>query len=129
MVDSPALRVIDGRRPRRRLCIVAGLDGSEVAQRLLRWCASLAGLADVEVVAVHALEARSYPPEFRRDLPRAADRTHQSWRDEIRARIDSEWCTPLHLPGVRRRVVVGDGRPHSVLARAARSHEIEGRIA
>src|SRR5207302_1225579 len=125
MVTSPGLRVVTGRRARRRLRIVAGLDGPELSRRLLEWCASLAVLADVEVVAVHALEARTYPPEFRRDLPRASDRTHQSWRDEIRARIDSEWCTPLHISGLHRRVIVGDGRPHSVLARAARRYEAD----
>ena len=125
MASSPGLRVVTGRRARRRLRIVVGLDGSELSLRLLQWCASLAVLADVEVVAVHALEARTYPPEFRRDLPRASDRTHQSWRDEIRARIDSEWCTPLHISGLHRRVIVGDGRPHSVLARAARRYEAD----
>jgi nucleotide-binding universal stress UspA family protein len=109
--------------PRTRpLCVVAGVDGSALSEQVLRWCASLAAVADLEVVAVYALEERSYPPQFRHRLPRAADRDHAGWRDEIRARIDLEWCAPLHLPGVRRRVVVGDGRPWEVLARAARRH-------
>src|SRR5579862_3928260 len=125
MPSGNGLHVLDGRRARHRLRIVAGLDGPRVAHRLLRWCASLAPAADVEVVAVHALEPRTYPPEFRRPLPRAADRTHETWRDEIRARIDAEWCAPLHVPGVRRRVVVADGRPHAVIARAARDHRAD----
>ena len=125
MASSPALRVVSRSLARTRLCLVVGLDGADAGRTLLRWCASLAGVADVEVVAVHALEARTYPPEFRHDLPKAADRTHQTWRDEIRARIDAEWCGALHATGVHRRVVVGDGRPHSVLARAAQRYEAD----
>ncbi|HVS41825.1 MAG TPA: universal stress protein [Candidatus Dormibacteraeota bacterium] len=125
MASSPALRVVPGGRDRLRLCVVVGLDGADAGRTLLPWCASLAGVADVEVVAVHALEARTYPPEFRRDLPKAADRDQGSWRDEIRARIDAEWCGAVHVPGVSRRVIVGDGRPHSILARAAQRYEAD----
>jgi nucleotide-binding universal stress UspA family protein len=126
MDASPRLEAVP-QRPAgtRRLCVVAGVDGSALSDRVLRWCASLAAIADLEVVAVYALEERSYPPQFHHRLPRAADRTHAGWRDEIRARIDVEWCAPLHLPGVRRRVIVGDGRPWEVLARAARRHDAD----
>ncbi|HEY2703255.1 MAG TPA: universal stress protein [Candidatus Dormibacteraeota bacterium] len=127
MDARPRLEVLPRERPQplRRLCVIAGVDGSPLSDRVLRWCASLAAVADLEVVAVYALEERSYPPHFHHRLPRAADRTHAGWRDEIRARIDLEWCAPLHLPGVRRRIVVGDGRPWEVLARAARRHDAD----
>jgi nucleotide-binding universal stress UspA family protein len=128
MDAHPRLEVLPLQPPpprTRRLCLVAGVDGSALTEQVLRWCASLAAVADLEVVAVYALEERSYPPQFRHRLPRAADRDHAGWRDEIRARIDLEWCAPLHLPGVRRRVVVGDGRPWEVLARAARRHDAD----
>lgn len=127
MTTGPELRALPdgGPAPRRRLRIVVGVDGSPAARRALRWCASLAGVAEVEVVAVHALEGRTYPPEFRRPLPRAATRSHHAWREEIRARIDDEWCAGLREAGLRLGVMVGDGRPWSVLAAAARQHSAD----
>jgi nucleotide-binding universal stress UspA family protein len=124
VTTRPELRALpDGSSaPRRRLRIVVGVDGSPAARRALRWCVSLAQIAEVEVVAVHALEGRTYPPEFRRPLPRAASRSRHAWREEIRERIDDEWCAGLREAGLRLGVMVGDGRPWSVLAAAARQH-------
>src|ERR1700730_19391178 len=70
------------------VCVVGGVDGSAPSEQVLRWCASLAAVADLEVVAVYALEERSYPPQFRHRLPRAADRDHAGWRAAVAARTD-----------------------------------------
>ena len=126
MTVRPRLEVVPPHAAvRRRLCVVAGVDGSELSARVLEWCAGLGVVAAVEVVAVHALEARSYPPDFRRPLPMAADRSRTTWREEIAARIDAEWCEPLRVPQVRHSVDVGDGRPAQVLTRAAHAHRAD----
>jgi nucleotide-binding universal stress UspA family protein len=79
-------------------------------------------VAEVSLTAVHALEARSDPLDFRRPLPRAAGLSHRSWRAEIRARMEEEWCAPLDVRRLRLRVEVEDGRAWRVLARAAQRH-------
>jgi nucleotide-binding universal stress UspA family protein len=61
MASSPSLRVLGRNRARRRLRIVAGLDGSDLDRRVMRWCESLIRVADVDIVPVHALEHEGPP--------------------------------------------------------------------
>jgi nucleotide-binding universal stress UspA family protein len=93
--------------------IVVGLDGSAGGEAALRWAIGYARAVGAEVVAVYALDVPgyfSYP--FNATAPIVLD---ESVRDDMKKRLEEEWCAPLAAAGVRHRAVLADGRPADVL--------------
>lgn len=94
--------------------MVVGTDGSDNAVAALRWAATVGGALGAEVVAVHALGL----------LTRIGGETvsSQAHRDEIRDRLQAEWCGPLAVSGVAYRAELVDGNPvTALLAEAERT--------
>jgi nucleotide-binding universal stress UspA family protein len=92
--------------------IVVAVDGSANSIAAVRWAADLAVVTGAEVVAVHAvglLEGRDAE----------GPRPTQSHRDEIRARFESTWCSPLVAADVPSRRLLRDGNPVSVILAVA----------
>lgn len=95
--------------------VVVGLDGSEHSKRALDWALRIARSADVEIVAVHAVQTPIYtdyaavpPPEF-----------DTQWRADVKEQFENEWCQPLREAGVSYRTMMEDGRAASVIGTVA----------
>jgi nucleotide-binding universal stress UspA family protein len=95
--------------------IVVGVDGSANARAALDWAAALAEGVQAEVLAVHGVGLRE----------RAA--LHGDGRDEawLRAQFDDVWCAPLANRAIRRRRLLLDGDPVSVLLRTIRDEHAD----
>ena len=94
--------------------IVVGLDGSDEAAAALNWAIRKAAGMGSEITAVYGINIPVYFPEP--PLPIQFDET---WRAEIRAEFENEWCKPLKVSGLPYRALMEDGRPASVIAAVA----------
>jgi Universal stress protein family len=95
--------------------ITVGLDHTPAGAAAMRYALALAAAReDPEVVAVHAFEL-STRPECR--LEPDMDEVRRDLRGRCQRWIDDA-TTGMH-PGVRIRLVIADGHPGAVLARAA----------
>ena len=104
--------------------IVVGVDGSEHANRALKWCAGHAAALDAEVVVVHVVETLGFGPSmgpYSTSLPPMTDEEVEEMRD----RVGREWCKVLADAGVNYRVIVREGRPAPMLIEIARTEGAE----
>lgn len=90
--------------------MVVGVDGSTGSARALRWAADAATRGGGTVVTVHALEPPV--PDLTRDELTAVT-------DEMRRRVDEEWCAPLRRVGVSYTVVIDRRDAFDAITRAA----------
>src|ERR1700693_1009152 len=98
--------------------IVVAVDGSAHSDAALDWAVRMAKGMGSEVVAVFAIAPPVYfdtgymapvaPPQF-----------DPQWRAEIKAEFEGKWCERLREAGVQYRMILGDGRPASVIAQVA----------
>jgi nucleotide-binding universal stress UspA family protein len=73
-----------------------------------------------EVVAVFAIA----PPVYFDTgymAPVAPPQLDPQWRAEIKTEFEEQWCKRLKEAGVQYRMILGDGRPASVIAQVADS--------
>ena len=91
--------------------IVVGVDGSENAARAIDVAAGLAGLADAEVFAVHAVGL----------LEGSGDASHTPADRHVAVRdaLEHDWCRALEQAGVRTSYELRDGNPVLVLLAVA----------
>jgi nucleotide-binding universal stress UspA family protein len=80
--------------------VLVGVDGSDGANRALRWAARLAQATDAEVIAAHVL---TYNREFVSDLTLDTLRT---WRRDLERDLAGRWTEPLRDAAVRHRTVL-----------------------
>jgi nucleotide-binding universal stress UspA family protein len=100
--------------------IVVGVDGSEHANRALKWCAGHAAAFDAEVVVVHVVETLGFGPSmgpYRTSSPPMTD----DEAEEIRELVGRDWCKILADAGVNFRVIVREGIPAPMLIEIART--------
>jgi nucleotide-binding universal stress UspA family protein len=88
--------------------ILVAVDGSANSLAAVGWAASLAGTAGAEVVAVHALGLLEHVD-----------------RDEVRQRLESEWCAPLEQAGVGYHCLLQDGPPVDVVLSVAEAEHVD----
>ncbi|MCA1784176.1 MAG: universal stress protein [Intrasporangiaceae bacterium] len=99
-----------GDRPVRLRTIVAGVDGSEDAQRALEFAADLVARTGAELVVANATGPQD-PPEPA--APQAVDlAARREWVEE--------WCEPLRQAGIAYHVAVLRGDPRTAVLDAAR---------
>lgn len=96
--------------------LLVGVDGSEHSSHALTWAIRMAHGMGSEVIAVFAI---SPPVYFDLGYTVAPVEFDPSWRAEIEAKFEQDWCRPLRDSGVRYRTVIADGRAASVLGRVA----------
>ncbi len=91
--------------------VVVGADGSPASTAALRWTAELAHSMGATVVVVHAAGL----------IERAASgRDNQAeFEDDVRRRVERDWCGPLRDRGVLHHVVVRSGPPVTTLLEVA----------
>ncbi len=100
--------------------IVVGVDGSEHAAFALQWAIRMARGMGSEVTAVFAIVPPLYiDGAFGDSSPIVPPQFDPEWRAAIQKDFEDEWCKPLRESGVRYRTVMEDGRPASVVAKAA----------
>ncbi len=99
--------------------IVVGVDGSEGAKAALLWCAGHAPGFDAEVTAVAVIEpaVSLVPPPS--DLAEKLQQAEAREREQVRARLETEWCQPLRDAGVRYEVRAVHGDPAGMLMETA----------
>jgi nucleotide-binding universal stress UspA family protein len=98
--------------------ILVGVDGSDNGKRALEWAMLLAGQADAEVIAVHAIGLLAHLG------PGPAVPSHAHLQ-ELRQTFETEWCAPLRHSPVRYRLQLVDGAPVQVLLSVAESEKID----
>ena len=91
--------------------ILVGTDGSEHAQRAIRWAAELAAATGAEVVAVHSVGLLMTTP----DGPVPSTPVHE----ELRARLEGEWTAELRDAGVPVTCRLAEGSAVTALLEAA----------
>jgi nucleotide-binding universal stress UspA family protein len=91
--------------------ILVGTDGSEHAQRAVRWAADLAAGTGAEVVAVHAVGLLVTTP----DGPVPSTPFH----DRLLASLEGEWTAELRAAGVPVRCRLAEGSAVTALLQAA----------
>ena len=91
--------------------ILVGVDGSEHADRAVRWAADLADTTGADVVVAHALGLL-----FRSGDEMVASDAH---REEIQRLLEDEWSAPLRERGVSHRAELRDGNPVTVMLELA----------
>jgi nucleotide-binding universal stress UspA family protein len=100
--------------------IVVAVDGSHHSEAALEWAVRMAKGMGSEVVAVFSIAPPVYfdtgymapvaPPQF-----------DPQWRADIKTEFEERWCKRLKEAGVQYRMILGDGRPASVIAQVADS--------
>jgi nucleotide-binding universal stress UspA family protein len=104
--------------------MVVGVDGSEHANRALKWCAEHAAALDAEVVLVPVAEILGFGPSmgpYNTSSPPLTD----DEVEEMRERVTRGWCRVLADAGVNFRVVVREGSPAPMLIEIARTEGAE----
>jgi nucleotide-binding universal stress UspA family protein len=96
--------------------VLVGVDESPNAARALEWAVALARGLGAEVVAVHALGLLTH-------LGAGAPVPAEGHAEEVRKRMDEEWCAPLRRSGVPWRSLLVGGDPVGVLQRAAEEED------
>jgi len=91
--------------------ILVGTDGSEHAQRAVRWAAELAAQTGAEVVAVHSVGLLVTTP----DGPVPSTPFH----DRLRSQLEGEWTAELRGAGVPVRCRLVEGSAVTALLQAA----------
>jgi nucleotide-binding universal stress UspA family protein len=91
--------------------ILVGTDGSEHAQRAVRWAADLAAQTGAEVVATHAVGLLVTTPEGQ--LPST------SLHDHLRKLLEGDWTEELRIAGVAVNCRLVEGSAVTALLRAA----------
>jgi nucleotide-binding universal stress UspA family protein len=91
--------------------ILVGTDGSEHAQRAVRWAADIAAQAGAEVIATHAVGLLVNTP----DGPEPSTPFH----DRLRAQLEGEWTDDLRAAGVSARCRLEEGSAVTSLLHAA----------
>ena len=101
--------------------ILVGVDGSEGAERAVRWTAQLARQTGADVVAAHALST----PVFADGFVFAAGTGYEEWlrawkelRSYTQRTMEQDWCQPLAEAGIAFRAVIVDGGPEALIALA-----------
>jgi nucleotide-binding universal stress UspA family protein len=99
--------------------IVVGIDGSQAADRALRWAAGLSHDVGADVVAVYALHpmgevALSLPPFW-----------SVEWRQELQREMDDIWCAPLREAEVRYRSLLVEHSPVAGLVAVAEREDAD----
>jgi nucleotide-binding universal stress UspA family protein len=100
--------------------IVVAVDGSHHSEAALEWAVRMAKGMGSEVVAVFAIA----PPVYFDTgymAPVAPPQLDPQWRAEIKTEFEEQWCKRLKEAGVQYRMILGDGRPASVIAQVADS--------
>jgi nucleotide-binding universal stress UspA family protein len=96
--------------------IVVGVDGSENAERAVKWCAEHAAALDAEVVAVYVVDLGADCAVVIPPIPAEE-------RDEMRNRVARDWCKALADAGVAYRAELTDGNPARALMKVARRED------
>jgi nucleotide-binding universal stress UspA family protein len=91
--------------------ILVGTDGSDHAQRAVRWAADIAAQAGAEVIATHAVGLLINTP----DGPAPSTPFH----DRLRAQLEGEWTDELRSAGVSVRCRLEEGSAVTGLLHAA----------
>ena len=104
--------------------IVAGVDGSEPANRAVAWCAKLAGALDAEVVVVHAIDMPVYRSVAGLRLPELSSPSPE-YRAELSEHVTNVWCAALATANVSYRVAVMDGDPAFAIMKAAKTEQAD----
>ena len=102
--------------------MVVGVDGSDHAERALRWCAEHAAAFGAEVVVVHVVEMLGFGPRMGPYSLASLPMTDAEL-GEVRDMVEHDWCKPLADAGVEFRVIVNEGLPAPVLIDIARSED------
>jgi nucleotide-binding universal stress UspA family protein len=96
--------------------VLAGTDGSTVAQAALRWAARSIAKTGGELVVVSA-----WRPPFSELDPA----TYDEQLEDARRTLHEQWCEPAKETGVEYRSVVVDGDPRTVLLARAEEEDAE----
>jgi nucleotide-binding universal stress UspA family protein len=94
--------MIEGRRSVMKK-IVVGVDGSEGADRALRWAIGLAedGAEIIAVYALGPLEDLAWGASAAVSAGLGLSAASLSgWRDELRRQLEQDWCAPLRAAGL-----------------------------
>ena len=97
--------------------IVVGVDGSQNAERGLRWAIEQAREANAQILAVYAIS----PPPYRAMgmYVSPAVGFDEEWLSQVKSVFQNEWCRPLKESGVPYRTFIGEGDPAAVIIRVA----------
>ena len=104
--------------------IVVGIDGSDHAERALRWCAGHALAFDAEVVVVYVVESFGFGPSMGPYSPPSLPMT-EAEVGAVHDMVECDWCKPLADAGVEFRVIVAEGTPAPVLIQVARTERAD----
>ena len=96
--------------------VMVALDGSADSRRALEWAIDLARGLGAEVIAVHAVGLLLHGGDEEGEPV-------EGHRDELRERVEQEWCAPLRAAGLAHRVMLVDGDP--VIALTAALEEVD----
>jgi nucleotide-binding universal stress UspA family protein len=89
--------------------IVVGADASTAGRAAIQWAADLAAGLGAHVTVVHAAGL----VERARAVSEGDD--EEAFEEDLRARVERDWCAPLRAVGVHHEVVVQPGPPVSTL--------------
>jgi nucleotide-binding universal stress UspA family protein len=92
--------------------VLVGVDSSENARRALDWAILLGRQFRADLVAVHAIGLLT-------DLGDGDPVPSHSHLEELRTKLETEWCASLVASGVPHRLECVDGPPVRVLIDAA----------
>jgi nucleotide-binding universal stress UspA family protein len=104
--------------------IVVGVDGSAHADAALQWAARMAKGMGSEVIAVFAI----VPPIYfdaGYAVPTMPVQYDEEWRKEMKQECENTWCKPLRDANVSYKTVIEDGRPASVIVKAADDNDAD----
>jgi nucleotide-binding universal stress UspA family protein len=102
--------------------IVMGVDGSEHAERAVRWVADYAPALGSEVVVVFAIDLPVTATAATYGLPSLMTPKE---REEVRDVVAREWCAALTERGVPFRVSLHDGSPAPAIIAVAEEEDAD----
>ncbi len=97
--------------------ILVGTDGSDHAQRALRWAAELAGQTGADIVAAHAVGLLVTTP----DGPVPSTPYH----DRLRSSLEGDWTNELRSAGVPFSCRLVEGSAVTALLQAAEDESVD----